>query len=86
MVNFNISYKKKYVIERDTLVYKHLNYNKIFTESLVNYMEALTLLNVKRFNLNTTIFVIDEEFKEFGKLYLRKSQHEFFFCKIRKFF
>lgn len=42
-------------------------------------MKGLTLLNVKRLNLNTTIFVIDEEFKEFSKL--NGSEQDYFYSE-----
>ena len=68
MVNFNSIYRRTGQTSiSDSLVYSYMDYNKIFANSLVNYMEELTESNVKFGNINNTVFVIDEEFSKYSQ-------------------
>lgn len=61
LVNFNNLNKKN--TDNYTLIYRYINYDTIFTECLINYIEQYQKQNVKHLFSDNTIFVIDKYFE-----------------------
>ena len=70
MVHFNIIWKKININANETklvpdcLVYSYYEYNPNFAKFIVNYMENICELDIRRFNLNATVFVMQEHLKK----------------------
>lgn len=70
MVKFNVfkgletENKKKPIA---SLVYKYLNYNPIFTKSLVHYIEEAHKTDIKVMNENPTLYFIDKSFHKYSR-------------------
>lgn len=87
LVNFNLIYKRMQentvscqVFSKMpyTLIYKYLNYNTMFSELLVSYIEEVSKYNINMHNLNNTVFVIDESFKEYSKWDIDSIDEQYF--------
>lgn len=68
LINLNIIFKhdNNGNIMNNQLVYSQYRYNKIFTQPLISYIEEVHKLNAKFARMNSTIYVLVDDFKNYS--------------------
>jgi hypothetical protein len=66
LVNFNTLYKENKFgsKEKTNLVFSHISYNNNFDKFIINYIENLSEGDIFTYNINTTLFVIDNSYSK----------------------
>ena len=75
LVNFNTLYKENKFgsKEKTNLVFSHISYYNNFDKFIINYIENLSEGDISTYNINTTLFVIDNSYSKLSNWNVNKG-------------